>query len=280
LRRTPKLWLLIVAAVVLCVPLWLSLGQAQSPGAAPGSTAGGVQLAQASGSGENQERALGESLPVAPPQSGWLDTLVQLWKSAGLIGYLIFIVFLIGVFLAMDEARIIWLDRVRSRPLVSRDFRRLAAPDQRILLASARPSRLLGLLRDLHGLKETRLAEQELKGEIHRQVNFFHDKFNSFLSRLDFLSDTSGALGLLGTVWGIYVAFTEEALARGDINLLIKSMGLALSTTFLGLVASIVLNLLSTEVYNLHNQVMAVMTEKGEEYVGALQGAAEPVVPR
>ena len=61
--------------------------------------------------------------------------------------------------------------------------------------------------------------------EVFKQVK--KDQFVPFRRRIEFLSDTAGALGLLGTVWGIYVVFSSGIT---DKQLILKGMGLALAS--------------------------------------------------
>ena len=61
-----------------------------------------------------------------------------------------------------------------------------------------------------------------------------------------FFADTAGGLGLLGTVWGIYRGFAAKSVSQSNDDLL-AAMGVALVTTFMGIVVSVILNWLSTE---------------------------------
>jgi biopolymer transport protein ExbB/TolQ len=102
---------------------------------------------------------------------------------------------------------------------------------------------------------------------INLEINFFiqslQDQFNSFRSRLDLLSDSAGALGLLGTVWGIFITFEVENWTQDTV---LRGMGLALVTTFIGIIVSLVLNLLSTEVFNYFNRRNDRLQEKFVEF--------------
>ncbi len=60
-----------------------------------------------------------------------------------------------------------------------------------------------------------------------------------------FISDSEGALGLLGTVWGMYTTFMGGIMQPQYI---IGGMGVALVTTLYGLIASLIINLFTTEI--------------------------------
>ena len=79
---------------------------------------------------------------------------------------------------------------------------------------------------------------------------------------MDFLSDSAGAFGLLGTVWGIFMVFSQRDL---DPQNILGGMGLALITTLLGLVVSIILNLFSTEVSNKFTRRLDKVTAKADQ---------------
>ena len=113
-------------------------------------------------------------------------------------------------------------------------------------------------------------------------IQYLKDTFNSFATRLSFLSDTAGALGLLGTVWGMFLLFYG---ADFDKTKIFQGMGLALSTTIIGLVISIVLNSLTTIVGNKFNAHLATINRVKEVFQDRLMkeemgiaGAANPVI--
>ena len=246
----------LIALLPILAPLTLSQ-EARGPSSPAGSPA---------------ERTLGEEPGSSPetPNPEWSQYLQGLWQACGPFAYPIASVFVLGVFLALDQARLLLLDKLRSRAILAKDLRQLTAAEHRLLLASVKSSRLVALLRTIHALKQVNTPDQEVKGEIHRRINFLEGKFSSFLAWMEFLSESEGALGLLGTVAGIYAAFTTEALSSANTMQLIKYLGLALATTYLGLVASLVLNFLTTQVFNMQNQGMVIMSEKGEEYLAAI----------
>jgi len=80
-----------------------------------------------------------------------------------------------------------------------------------------------------------------------------------------FLADTAGGLGLLGTVWGIYRGFAAKAVVQSNDELL-AAMGVALVTTFVGIVVSVIINWMSTETgAAVRGRIMAAMG-KIEDY--------------
>jgi biopolymer transport protein ExbB/TolQ len=211
--------------------------------------------------------------PAADAHTSFLGTFQKLWTACKEFAYPIGFVFIAGVFLGLDRWRVLILDKVRSRGILERDLRRLNESEHQLLLAGTKPSRLVDLLRTIQTMKKGMIGDQEIKDEIHRRVALHEGKFSTFMAWMEFLSDSEGALGLLGTVAGIYGAFTTKALASANTNLLLEQLGLALATTYLGLVASLILNLITTQVSNVHTGAMAVLVEKGEEYLNSFEAA-------
>jgi biopolymer transport protein ExbB/TolQ len=95
---------------------------------------------------------------------------------------------------------------------------------------------LINKLCTIHKRNKNMLALQE---ELEGHLQATKERFEVVKSFSVLLSDTAGALGLLGTVWGIYVTFMPGKLESQQI---IIGMGIALVTTLGGLVVSIILN--------------------------------------
>ncbi|MDZ7344366.1 MAG: MotA/TolQ/ExbB proton channel family protein, partial [candidate division KSB1 bacterium] len=99
--------------------------------------------------------------------------------------------------------------------------------------------------------------------EISNYLQYIQDRFDSFRSRMAFLSDSAGALGLLGTVWGMFLTFFGGNL--GDAEKILNGMGVALVTTLIGLVVSLILNFSATELFSLFNRRLDLITQKSDE---------------
>lgn len=92
---------------------------------------------------------------------------------------------------------------------------------------------------------------------------YLKDRFNPFLTRMTYLSDTAGALGLLGTVWGMFITFFQGTMEQSDI---ISGMGVALATTIVGLVVSMCLNPLTTIISNKHDRHLEVVAKMANDF--------------
>ncbi len=93
------------------------------------------------------------------------------------------------------------------------------------------------------------------------------DSFETFIRINGFLSESAGALGLLGTVWGIFQTFHAGRL---DGPMILQGMSIALVTTLVGLIISLVLNMGGTYVFTLFNGQLNLIANKAEELRQAL----------
>jgi biopolymer transport protein ExbB/TolQ len=107
------------------------------------------------------------------------------------------------------------------------------------------------LLHKLYKIFDAQKTTAAFNEETSSFVQYLKDMFNPFLTRLSFLSDTAGALGLLGTVWGMFLVFYKGSPDPEDT---LQGMGIALSTTIIGLVISIILNSCTTVISNLFDK--------------------------
>jgi len=98
-------------------------------------------------------------------------------------------------------------------------------------------------------------------------INNERESFETFNRVISFLSDTAGALGLLGTVWGIFVTFHGGII---DGPTILKGMSVSLVTTLVGLIISVYLNAGATAVFALFNNQMDTLGQRADELAHAL----------
>ncbi|MBN2088174.1 MotA/TolQ/ExbB proton channel family protein [candidate division KSB1 bacterium] len=99
--------------------------------------------------------------------------------------------------------------------------------------------------------------------ELSAYNQYLKDKFNPFLTRMTYLSDAAGALGLLGTVWGMFITFFQGTMEQSEI---ISGMGVALATTIVGLVVSMTLNPLTTIVSNNFDHHLEIIAKMANDF--------------
>ena len=215
-------------------------------------------------------------------------TADNLWALAGQAGPLkwpIFAVFFLGMFLVFFKLYELLADRRESRDIEDMDFRLMNVPQLIRAISGQRESMISRLHAIMLNVFQSNQVQADFHEEIANYIRYQQDRFDTFKRRIDFLSDTAGALGLLGTVWGIFVVFSQGLL---DDQIILSGMGVALISTLLGLVVSIILNLSSTEIFSLFNKRLDRIAEKSDELrfrlmelapLGEEMSHGEPYVP-
>ena len=181
------------------------------------------------------------------------------------IGHVIIVLLIIGVFFVIDQMRRQMLEKVRGNEIYKADLASMEVKAVDTLVENNSTSKVGRLLKDVARVYR-QSADMSL---ISSEADFYRQKeehrFNTFESRMFFLADTAGGLGLLGTVWGIYRGFAAKSMSAGNDDLL-AAMGIALVTTFMGIVVSVILNWLSTEMgASFRGQIILAM-EKVEDF--------------
>lgn len=190
------------------------------------------------------------------------STLWALTEKAGPLRWPIFAVFVIGIFLVCFKLFELLADQRESRELENLEFRSMSLQQIIRTISGQRESMMSRLHAIILNVYQSNQAKADLHDEIANYVRFQQDRFDTFRRRVDFLADTAGALGLLGTVWGIFTVFSQGLL---DDQVILTGMGFALITTLLGLIVSIFLNLSSTEIFSLFNRRLDRIAEKSDE---------------
>ncbi len=181
------------------------------------------------------------------------------------IGHVIIVLLVIGIFFVIDQLRVHWLEKIRGAEVYKSDLAAMSTQDMDALIERNEKSRVGRLLKDVAGVYR-QSADMSL---ISSEAEFYREKeehrFNTFEARMAFFADTAGGLGLLGTVWGIYRGFAAKSVNQSNDDLL-AAMGIALVTTFMGIVVSVILNWMSTEMgAAFRGRIMSAL-EKVEDY--------------
>lgn len=203
-----------------------------------------------------------------PPQTfsngvGDLTTFWSLTKLGGGISLAIFGVLALGVFLIALQIYELIQDKVKGKALMNINYRQMSVGEVNKLVMKHQKSYIAPLYSILLSIFHATGTTQDFHDEIANYIQMQQDRFGTFKSRLAFLSDTAGALGLLGTVWGMFVTFFGGNL---DSQRILNGMGLALVTTLVGLVVSIILNFFATEVFSVFNKRLEIISAKADEF--------------
>ncbi|NOZ60265.1 MAG: hypothetical protein GXO74_01150 [Calditrichaeota bacterium] len=216
------------------------------------------------------------------------NVLLDLFKEAEVFGYFLALDFILGVVFLfqqilvlnreMKDARKIPIDQIKRLGYeeIEKMFKQVKEDEPISVDEEKDEMERLPLLKRLFMRKkasafqlahrlflvfENKRSTAEFNEITSNFVQYLKDMFNPFLTRLAFLSDTAGALGLLGTVWGMFMVFHRGSPDQSEI---LKGMGVALSTTIIGLVISIILNSLTTLANNKFDRHLATINRVSE----------------
>lgn len=131
----------------------------------------------------------------------------------------------------------------------------------------SQPSRTSRLMHSIIATFNKTNKAEPIGDDINTYLNTERDSFETFHRIMGFLSDTAGALGLLGTVWGIFETFHSGKM---DGPTILQGMSVSLVTTLVGLVISLVLNAGATSVFSLFNKQLNLLATRAEELRQAL----------
>lgn len=129
-------------------------------------------------------------------------------------------------------------EKARSQAILQqkievKDLRRIIRTVQQ-----AQPNRASRLLQQMVSTFNKTKRAEPISADVTQFVNAEREAYETFNRVLGFLSDTAGALGLLGTVWGIFETFHGGKL---DGPTILMGMSISLVTTLVGLLISLAL---------------------------------------
>lgn len=203
---------------------------------------------------------------VASPRSFTeISDIESFWAMARLgggIGYVIMAVLAIGLFLILLKSIELLMDRKNSGRLRKAAYAALPLEEIEGLALRAKNSILGGMVAHLLAFYHVAGGHAAMQQELVAYLDQQSENFETFRSRMNFLSDSAGALGLLGTVWGVFLTFFGGSL---DSEKILNGMGVALVTTLLGLVVSLILSFGTTEIFGVFNRRLDTVSKKADE---------------
>ncbi|HEX04327.1 MAG TPA: MotA/TolQ/ExbB proton channel family protein, partial [Bacteroidetes bacterium] len=168
-----------------------------------------------------------------------------------------------GLAVSFYQFGLLVLEGNNAKPMIAFRFAR-GNPEEvdKIVRASASKGEMGRLLAILYAMG--------IRGDLnfHAEVDLItrvrEERFASFSSWMVFLSDSAGAFGLLGTVWGMYQVFyfTGGVL---DTQTTLAGMGTALVTTLVGIGISVLLNLFATTMESIFRGQVEQMYNKADD---------------
>ncbi len=180
-----------------------------------------------------------------------IRSLWQLTELGGGIRWAIFGILALAILFILKKIIELTIDYVNGHDLEKVGINEIGFEDLQVTIEKSRPSLIRQLMGKLFEIYYSTGRVEVLQEELNSFIKSQQDQFSRFRERMSFLSDTAGALGLLGTVWGMFLTFFGGTL---DNQRILNGMGIALITTLLGIVVSIIINFASTEVSNFFNK--------------------------
>ncbi|MDZ7263648.1 MAG: MotA/TolQ/ExbB proton channel family protein [candidate division KSB1 bacterium] len=226
---------------------------------------GSVSAALAVG-GTNQPAGYAQNTLNASPQRVQLTA----WEIVQMNDWLLWpfvILTTAGIMLIVYRGLVEHRDRMRSQPILQTKIRSNGIRNLVQMLRTGTPSRASRLLYQLILTFDKTNRAEPLGDDINQYLSAEKENFEAFNRLNGFLSEAAGALGLLGTVWGIFVTFWSGKM---DGPTILQGMSIALVTTITGLIISLVLNMGGTYIYTLFNRQLCQLSNKAEELRQAL----------
>ena len=164
----------------------------------------------------------------------------SLTQQAGPLRWPIYFVLAFGLIQVFAKLWELMRDRSVSAALRKVDYSTMSLGELATLISRQESSMLASVQATMINVFQTRPSEGMLHDEITNFVQFQQDQFDVFRKRMEFLSDTAGALGLMGTVIGVMNAFLGiTATGSANIGAVAPGVAEALVTTVAGLAVAI-----------------------------------------
>lgn len=238
----------ILAAHLIAGPVF-ALQDLSNPPATPPSASDSLNPSGASVSSPQSAAPITGIQPEVP-RSGIARNFSEWTSQGGWVMFPIYAVFILGAGVIIYQFVRIYFDRRYTKPFIGfleRQLQEVVDDSEhrgkvREIWDAVAPhpkSELGKLLSRLCDLWQRDPSAQVLQVEIDGHVGGIKEKYEMGRSFAVLLSDTAGALGLLGTVLGMYQTFMPGRLESSQV---ITGMGVALVTTIGGLIVSIALN--------------------------------------
>jgi biopolymer transport protein ExbB/TolQ len=185
--------------------------------------------------------------------------LLDFWRWP-LIACLVFGVTIVVV----KSFRLLW-DLSQSSSLKEQPLHRLKMQQIEGLVKSNSRGSLSGFLDSLINVYHTSGTIEALGAEIQLFRLSMEDRMKGVQNWLTYLSSAAGALGLLGTVWGMFTTFYGK---QGIIEhtSAVLGMGIALVTTGVGIIISLIIDMGSATLQSIWKRIMDVSMRKAEEF--------------
>ena len=179
-------------------------------------------------------------------------SILDLLSQAGGFQWPILAVLVLGL-LALSLAGVrLFMDHREAQPLYALDIGGMGVEDIATALARARDTLLGRLLAGMLAVWRSAPESSALGHESRTVMEAARAAYTRTQRMVGFLSSTAGGLGLLGTLVGIYALFSAETR---DAQTIFAGIAIAIVSTLLGIIVSIILEALEALTHRWGEQV-------------------------
>jgi biopolymer transport protein ExbB/TolQ len=246
--------------LVLCLIVMLFIGQKTML------TFAQADISDSTAQASDSTTQVAKSDKIDPASLTKLKDIRSLWditRFGGVFRWFIIGIFVLGMITVLYKVSELFLDNQHSHELEKLNIRKVTLVDVMRVIKNSKSSMLSHLFKYMLDLYQTRRSAEGFSDEIIDFVQIRQDRFQAFQTKMSFFSDTAGALGLLGTVWGMFLTFFGGDLEKHKI---LSGMGVALVTTLMGLIVSIFLNLFTTQTHGYFRKRIDKVTDLGNQF--------------
>ena len=230
-----------------------------------------ISSLQANGKRTTRANMANQTTQVDPNQeNAEQQEKLTVWKIVKMTDWLFWPFVLIiatGIMLITYRTLFEHREKTRSQGILQEKIRANGIRGLVQIIRSGRPTRASRLMYQMITTFDKTNRAEPIGDDINQYLVAEKDSFETFNRINGFLSESAGALGLLGTVWGIFQTFHAGKL---DGPTILQGMSISLVTTLVGLIISLALNMGGTYVFTLFNSQMNILANKAEELRQAL----------
>lgn len=215
------------------------------------------------------------------------DRMIEMFQDGGTFMYPILVVFVFAMAIAFERLfYVTFRANVNSTAFMAQVQKLIMANniDRAIKLCNAEPNAALPRVVKA-GLTRANLSEKEIENAIDEATLEVGPQINKRTGFLGMLANIATLTGLLGTIWGLIMAFEAVAKASAEMKqqLLAQGISVAMYTTAGGLMAAIPTMILHSIIQNQSNKILDDVDQYGLKTVnlltarkrGSLNAAAE-----
>lgn len=202
------------------------------------------------------------------------DRLIEMFQDGGYFMYAILIVFVFAMAIAFERLfYVTFRANINSTAFMAQIQKLIMANniDRAIKLCNAEPNAVLPQVVKA-GLTRANLSEKEIENAIDEATLEMGPRINKRTGYLGMLANVATLTGLLGTIWGLIMAFDAVAKASAEMKqqLLAQGISIAMYTTAGGLLVAIPTMVLHSVIQNQSNRVLDDIDQYGLKTVNLL----------